>query len=602
MMPNVTRGDRMAGLMVYLVGPGRHNEHENPHLVAGTDALMTWYDDNELERDNALAIARHLDKPRTVYGTEVTTGVYERQEVGRDTHGRPRYKNVRVGEKQAHVWHCSLSLRADEGELTDQQWGDIARDFITAMGFDDNEGTKAACRWAAVRHGTSTAGNDHVHIVVNLVREDGTKASTHKDFYRAQQAARALEITHGLERLESSLGAEPTATRGYTPAEHRRAEVVAQSAARARVEKANGEGAWDRLDSAERQRRMAAEIRLNVPRVVLARKVRAASTAAADEAEFVRRVRRMGLLIRPRFAEGHQDVVTGYSVAERPKTPGERPVWFGGGNLARDLTLPRLRNEWPDDPTTATAAAAEWHAAWRGHRPVAPGRETAEPSPGLWQEHAAQLATLREQLRAAPLTDTETWPRIARQAAGTLAAWSTRVEPAPGALADAADTLAKSAQTYRRQQPARTHVRNPFAGAALLISAGAAVGKGPVGQAAMMHELIGLTGALAEYAAAASQARQAAALRFTAERRLTRLHERMAGPTSTATAVLERPALATDPRPVDPALREVIERMQAGRRRAAAATSGSPLPTTLDRARPASTVENENETGAELGR
>lgn len=601
MMPNITRGDRMAGLLVYLVGPGRHNEHENPHLVAGTDALMAWYDDNELARDDALAIARHLDKPRTVFGTEVKAGVYERQEVGRDAHGQPRYKNVRVGEKQAHVWHCSLSLRADEGELTDQQWGDIARDFITAMGFDDNEGTKAACRWTAVRHGTSTAGNDHVHVVVDLVREDGTKASTHKDFHRAQQAARALEVTYGLERLESSLGTEPTATRGYTPAEQRRAEVVAQSVARARVEKAGGEGAWDKLDGAERQRRMAAEIRLNVPRVVLARKVRAAATAAGDEAEFVRRVRRAGMLIRPRFAEGSQDVVTGYSVAERPKNPGERPVWYGGGNLARDLTLPRLRSEWPDDPTTASAAVEEWRAAWRGKRPVAPGRETAEPTPGLWQEHTDQLAALREQLRAVPLDDTETWPRLARQTAGTLAAWSTRVEPVPGALAAAADTLSKSAQTYRRQRPATPRERNPFAGAALLISAGAALGKGPIGQAAMMHELISLTSALAEVAVVAHQARQAAALRMTAERRLARVHDRMAG-AATATAVLDRPAPpAPEARPVDPELRAVIDRMQAGRRRAAEAT-GSPLPTTLEPGRLAQTTQTEAETEAELGR
>lgn len=28
MMPNISRGDRMGGLMVYLAGPGRSNEHE----------------------------------------------------------------------------------------------------------------------------------------------------------------------------------------------------------------------------------------------------------------------------------------------------------------------------------------------------------------------------------------------------------------------------------------------------------------------------------------------------------------------------------------------------------------------------------------------
>ena len=147
MMPNVTRGDRMAGLMTYLLGQGRHNEHEEPHLVAGDHALMAWYDDAELSVDNAKAIARHLDRLRTAMGVEVKGG---------------------------HVWHASLSLRAEEGIRTDQEWAAIAQDFVSAMGFDDNDGTKAPCRWVAIRHGLSQAGNDHVHIAVNLVREDGT--------------------------------------------------------------------------------------------------------------------------------------------------------------------------------------------------------------------------------------------------------------------------------------------------------------------------------------------------------------------------------------------------------------------------------------------
>lgn len=167
MMPNVVRCDRMSGLMAYLTGPGRHTE---PHLVAGDVALMAWHDDAELGPDAAASIARHLDRPRTAYGTDVPGG---------------------------HVWHCSRSISAEEGELTDEVWGEIVRDFITAMEFDDNDGSKAPCRWVAVRHGVSTNSNDHIHLAANLVREDGTRASVHHDFHRAQRAARALEIEHG---------------------------------------------------------------------------------------------------------------------------------------------------------------------------------------------------------------------------------------------------------------------------------------------------------------------------------------------------------------------------------------------------------------------
>ena len=53
-MPNVVRGDRMAGLMTYLVGPGRANEHTEPHLVAGDGALMAWHNDDELGRDGSV--------------------------------------------------------------------------------------------------------------------------------------------------------------------------------------------------------------------------------------------------------------------------------------------------------------------------------------------------------------------------------------------------------------------------------------------------------------------------------------------------------------------------------------------------------------------
>ena len=71
-----------------------------------------------------------------------------------------------------HVWHCSLSLRAEEGQLSDERWAAIAGDFVEGMGFTEASG-RAACRWVAVRHGLSTAGNDHVHLVVDLVREVG---------------------------------------------------------------------------------------------------------------------------------------------------------------------------------------------------------------------------------------------------------------------------------------------------------------------------------------------------------------------------------------------------------------------------------------------
>ena len=72
MMPNITRGGRMSGLMVYLAGGGRHNEHQEQHLVAGNSAVMTMYGYDQLDAATALQIAHDLDEPRTRYEVNVT--------------------------------------------------------------------------------------------------------------------------------------------------------------------------------------------------------------------------------------------------------------------------------------------------------------------------------------------------------------------------------------------------------------------------------------------------------------------------------------------------------------------------------------------------
>src|SRR5512144_2841209 len=158
----------MGAVLVYLVGEGRANEHREPHLVAGEASVLAWHGDAELDKQAALEIARTLDGSRRAFGTRVTTAV-------KDPQGN------RCGQRDAHVWHCSLNLAAEEGELPDERWARISEQFVEALGFAGEQ----PCRWAAVRHGLSTKGNDHVHLVVSLVREDGTKANVWNDRPRA---------------------------------------------------------------------------------------------------------------------------------------------------------------------------------------------------------------------------------------------------------------------------------------------------------------------------------------------------------------------------------------------------------------------------------
>lgn len=492
-MPNVTRGSDIAGLLGYLVGPGRHNEHTDPHLVAGDPAILAWHDDTELSRAAAADIARALDEPRRLLAVEVPDG---------------------------DVWHCSLSLKAEEGRIGDARWAAIATDFVEGMGFttptDDAAGAgavvgRANCRWVAVHHGVSTAGNDHIHLVVSLVREDGTKANVWRDRVKVQALAGELEAKYGLQVLESRQHAR--GDRGVTPAELAKA---------------------DRTGAPEPER------------VALARLVRGCAVAATDEAEFVRRMRTSGLIVRSRLAAGTDSVVVGYSVATRPGA-GERPIWFGGGTLARDLTLPRLRAGWPDTPDTATAAAAEWAAARRGRRPVAPGREVADIPPAEWGKASAELRALQAQLRGVPVTDRATWARLATDASGAFAAWSARVEATPGPLAAAADALASAGQIRAHELPARPTPGPSVKATALLLASIAHGGQGTVAHTVMLRQLTRTCAALIDAHTAAGEARRAQALAAAVRDRLEEVRAALPplpqqAAAGTATAVRERTA------------------------------------------------------------
>ncbi len=476
MIPNITRGGNTRGVISYLLGKGRREEHQSPHLVAGSPEAVMRAGGRLLATRDAGELARFLDEPREQFGTRV-------QVAERDQNGRV------VGSREAHVWHCSLSLHPDEPELPDERWGQIAERFIEQLGFAGDT-AKAQCRWVAVRHGRSAGGSDHAHLVVTLVAEDGSRASVHNDRPRSQQACRELEQQFGLRALEARV-------RGAGERGIRSGELAA--------DRRRGRHVGDR-DHGQPERPGCGSRR------TLERVVRACATAAGDEPDFVSRLRSEGVLCRPRYAEGSTSEVVGYSVA-LPARQGERPVWFGGGRLSRELTLPRLRSTWPETP-------ADQHAAiWKPAARSAPAARTSEPpSAELQARCARELAGLRERLRAVPPEDRGTWAQVARDAAGVLAAWSLRTEPEPGPLAEASRTLARSGQ-LRKQDVSRRRWQQlpPTRSTAQLLLAAAA---GTISNAALAIQIVGLALALAEMHAAAGQAQRAAELEQSARREL----------------------------------------------------------------------------------
>ncbi|MGH9089761.1 MAG: relaxase/mobilization nuclease domain-containing protein [Acidimicrobiales bacterium] len=380
MIAKISRGDDISGLVRYLMGPGRENEHTNQRVVASCDTVDVRCG-VRLDREEVATLGRRLDAPRADFDRVVTGG---------------------------HVWHLSLSNRADDRPLSDQQWAEIARGAMEAMGFTEASG-KPPCRWVAVAHGPSAEGHEHIHLAVSLVREDGTVASNWRDRVKLSRYCAEVERRYGLISVHQPGCGLPGVTR-------------------AEQERARREG------------------RTEPDRTRLSRVVRAAAVAAESEAEFVRRLRRSGVLPRPRYAEGGRDRVVGYSVALTPGRGG-KPVWFGGGKLAADLTLPRLREFWESSPAEIAAAVAEWRGT---ARTPAHARERVVAGPRRWQVAASAVEDTYRRLMTPPLDDPALWAGTAREAAGVLAAWSLRLEAdRPGPLGRAADALARSAQTPR---------------------------------------------------------------------------------------------------------------------------------------------------------
>ncbi|MCX5193183.1 relaxase/mobilization nuclease domain-containing protein [Streptomyces sp. NBC_00249] len=188
MVPKIhKRGTRTIGLLYYLYGPGKAEEHIDPHLVASWDHAAP-----DPGRDPAVTykqLQELLDQPLA---------------------------NLHENERPTkHVWHLSVRNAPTDRTLSDQEWGDVARRMVAAAGIDDPE-QGSGCRWVAVRH-----ADDHIHILATLVREDGYRPDLDFDAVRVQAEARLLEKELGLRQLNPGDG---TAAQRPTSAERHKAD------------------------------------------------------------------------------------------------------------------------------------------------------------------------------------------------------------------------------------------------------------------------------------------------------------------------------------------------------------------------------------------
>jgi hypothetical protein len=298
----LSRPRRPHRLLRYLFGPGRHAQHTNPHLVAA------WCGDPaHLEPSGTGTSGRHVHRLAQILEVPIALA-----------HGKV---------PDDAVWHCVVRAAPGDPDMGTGAWQAITAELMHRTGLSEYGEEDKGVRWVAVHH-----GDNHVHIVAVLARMDGRPVRLHGDWYRIAEAMAWAEKTYGLTPVARG-GPRGTAERRATRAE---------------------------AEKAAREHKKAGRAGRSVPtRTVLRRLVEQAAAAARTETEFFDGLAARGVAARLRYSAIQPAEVTGYAVGLRSDTTGadNGPVWFGGGKLAPDLTLPRLRRRWCSGTSRLTGRA-----------------------------------------------------------------------------------------------------------------------------------------------------------------------------------------------------------------------------------------------------
>lgn len=379
------RGQRVQGLVYYVFDERESTRtthaHVDSRVVAAWDP--TWVEAGRLTRAEQYQLAQELDAPRRLCG------------------GQRRAKG--------DVMHVVLANDPTERALTDQEWQQVAADLVDELGIAEkatagDDPGRAAAPWVAIRH-----ADNHIHLMVVLTREDGHRIGEN-ELWRSRMRSRRIA-----ERWEDKLNLRRTGRGTGLP-----------GYSRPEIERAHRTGT---APTSERLERL----------------VRGGATQARNEAEFVDRLRHAGLAVFPNWEAGGRVQLKGYAVALPSKETGGRLVKYGGGRLAKDLTLPALRDRWePPDPTQVTANLQAWRDAQAG------GKRQWTPEqhqPEMWTHAASRLTDAAARLDAIAPHDVTGWADVASDTAGTLATLAARLEPAGvGPLSRAARSMSAAAQ------------------------------------------------------------------------------------------------------------------------------------------------------------
>lgn len=306
MIGKVQIGADPGGLVAYLFGPGKHNEHTDQHVLAHWTGLP---------------------------GEVVAVGADGAPDLG------PLVADLKTDLRaagrlgaQGSVWHCSVAIPAGDGLLSDGQWREVAEAIAEAVGLEDPQA--GAVRWVAVRHGLSSGGNDHIHIVAAMAGRtehgDPVPRTFVYDYRRVREVCNHFEAQWRLTATGAGTGA----------AHHEPNRAETEIAAR---------------------RGLGTE-----QRVHLERAVRSAAVASGGPGEFTARLAAEGITVTfSRESEQRAGTYLGVTFHTEDYTDAAgAPVAFSGRTLARDLSAPALQARW--DARTAAMPAGPAGDAMRG--------------------------------------------------------------------------------------------------------------------------------------------------------------------------------------------------------------------------------------------
>lgn len=381
-------GTGPGSLVSYLFGPGRHNEHEQQRLIAGSAMIEAGFNGVDLAGDSSArrALAQEFDAAW--------------RQVRRER-GLPLIpvegETARGAARADRVFHGVLSLGEREGQLSDAKWAQLAREFVEQMDFINSK-NGADCAWMAVHHGASKDGNDHLHIAVNLVRDDGRRWNDRQSKKRTAQSAARVAAKHS---LEVTFDVELTSGIGNVS----RAE-------------------WERARTAQRE----------PDRLVARRILEGAALTSSSEAEFVRTARAAGLIVMPRRGTAKEASPTGYSVKVRDSEGG---IFYSPSKMDKGLGLEQLRERYGWGIRSQLDAVSVWHE-----------RNSRSVGSAFQLPVADQIQAVRRELQS-DRPDVH-WRHAAREASTVLGAWSISADaPQDRYLARASDALLKAAQPRR---------------------------------------------------------------------------------------------------------------------------------------------------------